>query len=87
MLFINTPGWKTQITERTAFQVIMLKYAQNGKLVKKLTFRISYSIIPSALRNFESMFNLDVHKEVLANRLYTEENIHKAVLKRELWQR
>ena len=80
--FINTPGWKTQITERTGtvLQVIMLKYASNGKLVKKLTFRNSYSIIPSALRNFASMFNLDVHKEVMAYKIYTEENIQKAVL-------
>ena len=76
--FINTPGWKTEITERsgTVLQVIMLKYDEKNtsKLIKQLTFRNSYSIIPSALRNFADMFNLEVHKEVMAYRLYTKEN-------------
>ncbi len=77
--FINTPGWKTEITERTGtvLQIIMLKYEKEKdkeKLIKKLTFRNSYSIIPSALRNFANMFNLEVHKEVMAYKLYTKEN-------------
>lgn len=60
--FINTPGWKTEITERTGtvLQIIMLKYEKDKdkeKLIKKLTFRNSYSIIPSALRNFANFYN------------------------------
>lgn len=41
---------------------------------KQLVFRNSYSIIPSALANFSKMFNLNVHKEVMAYKLYTEKN-------------
>ncbi len=81
--FINTPGWNTQITERsgTVLQVVMLKYIKNNKKVsKQLTFRNSYSIIPAALRNFATMFNLNVHKEVMAYKLYTEDNIKRKIL-------
>lgn len=45
------------------------------RLIKKqLVFRNSYSIIPSALANFAKIFNLDVHKEIMAYKLYTQKN-------------
>ena len=83
--FINTPGWHTEITERsgTVLQIIMIKYKiEKGHRIisKQLVFRNSYSIIPSALRNFASMFNLNVHKEVMAYKIYTRENIERKVL-------
>ena len=78
--FINTPGWDVQITERTGtiLQIVLTKYKQIGKATvidKRLTFRNSYSIIPAPLRSFADMFHLEVHKEVMAYRLYTEHNI------------
>ena len=55
--FINTPGWKVNITERsgTVLKVVMCKYSVKDKhnrtrLLKKLTFKNSYSIIPAPLR-------------------------------------
>ena len=80
--FINTPGWHTEITERTGtvLQIVMIKYGHNHKSLKQLVFRNSYSIIPSALRNFASMFNLNVHKEVMAYRLYTKHNIERKMV-------
>ena len=87
--FINTPGWEVRITERTGtiLQLILTKYSlqtvtdQNGKSKtirrkdKTLTFRNSYSIIPAPLKSFADMFHLNVHKEVMAYKLYTERNI------------
>ena len=93
--FVNTPGWNTQITERSGvvLQIVMTKYAHNEHIhpktnkpfktqskIKQLCFRNSYSIIPSALRKFSEMFNLSVHKEVMAYRLYTQENIEKQIV-------
>ena len=55
-------------------------YIKNGKEVnkkvieKRLVFRNSYSIIPAPLKDFATMFNLNVHKEVMAYKLYTERN-------------
>ena len=71
--FINTPGWDVQITERngTILQIVMTKY----KINKRLTFRNSYSLIPAALSSFAKMFQLPVHKEVMAYKIYTEKNI------------
>ncbi len=73
--FINTPGWDVQITERsgTILQIVMTKYKPN----KRLTFRNSYSIIPAALASFGKMFQLPVHKEVMAYKIYTERNINR----------
>ena len=88
--FINTPGWKTEITERsgTVLQIVMTKYDSREcidpktkrkktltTIIKNLVFRNSYSIIPSALANFASMFNLKVHKDLMPYRLYTQRNI------------
>ena len=42
---------------------------------KTMIFRNSYSIIPAPLRQFASMFNLPVHKEICPYRVYTKENI------------
>ena len=42
---------------------------------KHLTFRNSYSIIPAPLEDFDSMFNLKVHKEIIAYKIYTQANI------------
>ena len=76
--FINTPGWHVDITERngTVLKVVMQNYI--GKKVNKnnktLTFKNSYSIIPAPLRDFAQMFQLDVHKEIMPYKLYTEKN-------------
>ena len=85
--FINTPGWKVNITERsgTVLKVVMCKYSMKDKknrtrLLKKLTFKNSYSIIPAPLRDFASMFKLNVHKEIMAYKLYTEKNINKELI-------
>ena len=85
--FINTPGWKVNITERsgTVLKVVMSKYSLKDKhnrtrLLKKLTFKNSYSIIPAPLRDFASMFKLNVHKEIMAYKLYTERNINKQLI-------
>ena len=85
--FINTPGWKVNITERsgTVLKVIMSKYSAKDehnqtKLLKKLTFKNSYSIIPAPLKDFASMFKLNVHKEIMAYKLYTEKNLNKKLI-------
>ena len=85
--FINTPGWKVNITERsgTVLKVVMCKYSKKNKnnktrLLKKLTFKNSYSIIPAPLRDFAPMFTLNVHKEIMAYKLYTEKNINKQLI-------
>ena len=93
--FINTPDWKTEITERsgTVLQITMTKYIvkewtdkksntkqHSRSILKRLVFRNSYSIIPAALRNFASMFNLDVHKEVMAYKIYTQRNLNRKLI-------
>lgn len=79
--FMNTYGWRPKILERagTILQIIMNKYIDN-KIVKTLTFRNSYSLINKPLRKFASMFNLDVHKEIMAYKLYTEHNIKRCIV-------
>ena len=47
---------------------------------KHLTFRNSYSIIPAPLRDFDDMFNLKVHKEIIAYRIYTEKNLQRKTI-------
>ena len=42
---------------------------------KHLTFRNSYSIIPAPLSGFKIMFNLKVHKEIIAYKINITENI------------
>ena len=87
--FINEPGWEvSNLMQRsgTVLQIIMIKkmtYKKDGKDVKfnkQLTFRNSYSIIPAPLRNFAQMFNLKVHKEIMAYKLYTKENRDKNII-------
>ena len=84
--FINQDGWDVQITQRTGtlLQVVMDKYENilnpktkkmGSKRVKHLTFRNSNSIIPVPLRNFSDMFKLNVHKEIIAYKIYTETNM------------
>ena len=63
----------------------MSKYSEKDKhnrtkLLKKLTFKNSYSIIPAPLRDFASMFKLNVHKEIMAYKLYTEKNLNKKLI-------
>ncbi len=41
----------------------------------RFSFRDSYKIIPAPLRNFKSMFDLDVKKEVLCYEMYTRSNM------------
>ena len=79
--FINCPGWEVNITERngTILQITMYKYI-NGNIYKKLTFKNSYSIIPAPLRSFANMFELDVHKEIMAYKLYTHRNISRKTI-------
>ena len=87
--FINEPGWEViNLMQRsgTVLQIMMTKkmtYKKNGKEVKftkQLTFRNSYSIIPAPLRNFAQMFGLNVHKEIMAYKLYTNENRNRNIL-------
>ena len=88
--FINEPGWETQVTQRsgTLLQVVMDKFKwitvndpktgtskQKHIREKHLTFRNSYSIIPAPLSQFGDMFNLKVHKEIIAYKIYTEANM------------
>ena len=47
---------------------------------KTLTFRDSLCIIPAKLASFGSMFNLKVHKEVMAYKLYTKVNRDRRVI-------
>ena len=86
--FINEPGWQISITERTGtvLQVDMTKYAKiidkkTGKSksirLKHLTFRNSYSIIPQPLSKFADMFKLNVHKELMPYKLYTQHNLER----------
>ena len=79
--FINTPGWNVKLIERsgTILQLVMMKY-DDGKLIKTLTFRDSYSLIPAPLRDFATMFKLNVHKEVMAYKLYNERNIKRNIV-------
>ena len=93
--FINTPGWDVQLMERTGtiLQIVMTKYKnveikdkKTNKLKKmtiiekRLTFKNSYSIIPAPLKSFADMFHLDVHKEVMAYKLYTQRNIKRKLV-------
>lgn len=88
--FINEPGWEVQVTQRsgTLLQVVMDRYktievtdpktktSKPKKIREKhLTFRNSKSIIPAPLCDFDSMFNLKVHKEIIAYKIYTQANI------------
>ena len=82
--FINEPGWSVKITERTGtvLQIVMDKYDMvecNGRkkrtLIKRLTFRNSYSLIPAPLSSFANMFDLTVHKERMPYKLYTQHNL------------
>ena len=91
--FINTPAWKVNIAERsgTVLKVVTSKYSLKDKhhrtrLLKKLTFKNSYSIIPAPLRDFASMFKLNVHKEIMTYKLYTERNINKQLIDPPIFQ-
>ena len=69
----------------------MCKYSAKDKnnkirLLKKLTFKNSYSIIPAPLRDFASMFKLNVHKEIMAYKLYIQKNINKELIDPLLFQ-
>lgn len=78
--FINeSKEYDTQITERngTVLQLKLYKYDNNGNPIKELTFRNSYSLIPAPLKDFAGMFHLDAHKEVMAYKIYTKENIER----------
>ena len=79
--FLNAPGWKTKILKResTILQIEMRRPISKRE-VKTLTFRDSYSIIQAPLRSFANMFNLNVHKEVMAYKLYTEHNINRGMV-------
>ncbi|KAK8888354.1 hypothetical protein M9Y10_039422 [Tritrichomonas musculus] len=79
--FLNAPGWKTKILKResTILQIEMRRPIRKRE-VKTLTFRDSYSIIQAPLRSFANMFNLNVHKEVMAYKLYTEHNINRGMV-------
>ena len=76
--FINTVGWRVKILERTGtiLQIVLTKNISKKK-TKTLTFRNSYSFISAPLCSFADMFQLNVHKEVMAYKLYTEHNINR----------
>jgi hypothetical protein len=64
-------------------KIMKLKFVQRdseGKIVKRVTFVDSYSIIPARLKNFAGMFKLDVHKEFMPYKLYTLAMIEKNVI-------
>ena len=67
----------------TMYKEIEAKDKRTKKMIKmtviekRLTFRNSYSIIPAALASFGKMFQLNVHKEVMAYKTYTEKTICK----------
>ena len=74
---INNPQAKdVKIIKRTG-TVIQVNLTFKGKA---LTFRDSYCIIPAKLASFGSMFNLPVHKEVMAYKLYTKTNRDRRVI-------
>jgi len=47
----------------------------------KLQVQDSYALIPEPLRKFNSMFDLEVYKEILPYGLYTRENVEKGYIK------
>jgi hypothetical protein len=74
---INTSkAQDVKIIKRTGTVIqVTLKYKK-----KKLTFRDSLCIIPAKLASFGEMFNLKVHKEVMAYKLYTKANRDRRVI-------
>jgi hypothetical protein len=54
--------------------IMELKFRE-FKAKKKIVFRNSNSIIPSPLRDFSKMFNLEVEKDICPYKLYTQENL------------
>lgn len=71
----NATGYDVKILERsgTVLSIQMTK-KQGNKITKQLTFHNSYSIISAPLKQFKSMFGLNVAKEKMAYKLYTKAN-------------
>ena len=49
-------------------------------IIKRLTFRDSYSLIPAPLSRLANIFNLIVHKEIMLYKLYTAANINRKMI-------
>lgn len=84
--FKNVPEWETpKIIERNG-QVLQLILTKTGivdgkkTVIKRLTFADSLALIPAPLRDFSNMFNLNVHKEIMAYKLYTKDNRDRNIL-------
>lgn len=77
--FVNSnTNYTVEALERSGTTLqIVLKKKKGSKILKTLTFRNSYSLIPKPLRDFGNMFKLKVHKEVMPYKLYTEDNINR----------
>ena len=71
--------WNVKITERSG-NILQLQFT-NVYTKRHLTFRNSYSLIPSALKSFASMFNLDIEKDVCPYGVYNQVNIQKKWVK------
>ena len=67
--------WNVKITERSG-NILQLQFT-NIYSKKFLVFRNSYSLIPSALKSFASMFKLPIEKDVCPYGVYTQANIQK----------
>ena len=65
--------WNVKITERSG-NILQLQFT-NIYTKKFLTFRNSYSLIPSALKSFASMFKLPIEKDVCPYGVYTQANL------------
>ena len=75
--FINSSEqYNIDIIERSGMVIQVVIRAQN----KVITFRDSRALIPTKLANFAGMFNLKVHKEVMAYQLYTEVNRKRQII-------
>ena len=57
-----------------------------NKKSMKVEIQDSYAIISSPLRDFGKMFELDVKKEIMPYEIYTEENVKKQYLTKELFK-
>jgi hypothetical protein len=75
--FLNCADkYNIKLLERNGkiIKLTLSQFDEKGKAIRVLTFVDSYRIIPAPLRSFAQMFNLSVHKEVMAYKLYTQEN-------------
>ncbi|KAK8871719.1 hypothetical protein M9Y10_007459 [Tritrichomonas musculus] len=92
--FIDEPYWTTHVIKSggTILQAVMkqpktIRYwnkethsYKTKDIIKRLTFRDSYSLIPAPLSRLANIFNLIVHKEIMLYKLYTAANINRKMI-------